>query len=92
MNDAAASWLYVAPSNGRLVASTNRDARLRRWLFNAAHSLGFPWLIHYRPAWDGAMWVLSLLGLVVSVSGVVIGWRHLGRRRKVVPPPHPVRR
>lgn len=92
MNDAAASWLYVDPSNGRLVASSNRDARLRRWLFNAAHSLDFPWLIHYRPAWDGVMWVLSLLGLVVSVSGVVIGWRHLGRRRKVVPPPHPVRR
>lgn len=81
MNDAAASWLYVDPANGRLVASSNRDARLRRWLFNAAHSLDFPWLIPHRPAWDGVMWVLSLLGLVVSVSGVLIGWRHLRRRR-----------
>lgn len=81
LNDAAASWLYVDPSNGRLVATSNRDARLRRWLFNAAHSLDFPWLIGHRPAWDGVLWLLSLLGLVVSVSGVAIGWRHLGRRK-----------
>lgn len=90
MNDAAASWLYVDPSNGRLVASSNRDARLRRWLFNAAHSLDFPWLIQHRPAWDGVMWALSLLGLVVSVSGVLIGWRHL-RRRRENPCPSPPR-
>ncbi len=33
----------------------------------------------YRPAWDIVVILLSLLGTIVSVSGVVIGWRYLRR-------------
>ena len=36
-------------------------------------------LLAYRPAWDLVVIVLSLAGLVISVSGVVIGWRRLVR-------------
>ncbi|MDW3685738.1 hypothetical protein RA280_29175 [Cupriavidus sp. CV2] len=41
-------------------------------------------LLRHRPAWDAAVWLLSLAGLVVCASGVVIGWRRLfrGRRRR----------
>jgi hypothetical protein len=31
----------------------------------------------YRPAWEIVVWLLSILGAIVSVSGVVIGWRYL---------------
>ncbi|NMG35705.1 PepSY domain-containing protein [Azoarcus sp. TTM-91] len=80
MDDAAATWLHIDPANGRLLASSDSDARLRRWLFNAAHSFDFPCLLTHRPAWNGVMWLLSALGLVVSASGAVAGWRHLRRR------------
>jgi len=49
------------------------------WLFNALHSMDFHFLIDFRPAWDLVVWTLSLAGLMISVSGVVIGWRRLAK-------------
>jgi hypothetical protein len=37
------------------------------------------WLLAWRPLWDIVMWGLSLAGLVIAASGVVIGWRRLVR-------------
>ena len=42
-------------------------------------SRDFQALIAHRPAWDIVVWLLSLLGVVISTSGVVIGWRRLMR-------------
>ena len=81
-DDPARTRLYIDPANGQLAGSSDRNARLRRWLFNAAHSLDFPWLIQYRPAWDLVMWLLSIVGAVASASGVVIGWRRLRPRSR----------
>jgi len=39
----------------------------------------------YRPAWDIVVWLLSILGTIVSLSGVVVGWRYLRRRPAVLP-------
>ena len=36
-------------------------------------------LLMHRPAWDIVVWLLSILGVIVSVSGVVVGWRYLRR-------------
>lgn len=77
--DDARTWLHIDPANGQLLGSSDNTSRLRRWLFNAAHVLDFPWLIQHRPAWDSVVWLLSALGVMVSLSGVVIGWRRLRR-------------
>ncbi|GAB7541987.1 hypothetical protein [Cupriavidus sp. CuC1] len=76
-----ATWACIDPDTGNLLG---RRRRAYRWLFNAAHSWDFGWLLRHRPAWDAAVWLLSLAGLVVCASGVVIGWRRLfrGRRRR----------
>ena len=34
-----------------------------------------------QPARDILMWLLSIAGLIISVSGVVVGWRTLARRK-----------
>ena len=81
--DAAGTWLHVSPASGQILGSSDERSRLRRWLFNGLHSLDLPWLIHHRPAWDIVVWLLSIAGMVISVSGVVIGWRRL--RRKLAP-------
>lgn len=75
--DEAGTWLHVSPATGQIVGVSDARSRTRRWLFNGLHSLDFPWLIHHRPAWDLVVWLLSIAGTLVSVSGVVIGWRRL---------------
>ncbi len=79
-DDAARSRVYIDPASGQVAGSNDSNSRLRRWLFNAAHSLDFPWLVQYRPAWDVVMWLLSVVGAVASASGVVVGLRRLRRK------------
>jgi uncharacterized iron-regulated membrane protein len=76
-DDDAHSWFHLDPVTGDILGRTDDSRRTYRWLFNALHSFDFALLLRYRPAWDAVVWLLSLLGLIVSVSGVVIGWRRL---------------
>ncbi|MDP4077580.1 PepSY-associated TM helix domain-containing protein [Acidovorax sp. A1169] len=78
LHDEADTWLHVDAATGQLLSTSTSDSRLRRWLFNGLHSLDFP-LFLKTPAWYLAIWVLSLAGLAVSVTGVVIGWRRLAK-------------
>ena len=76
-DDDTQSWFHIDPTTGDLLGGSDSSRRSYRWLFNALHSFDFPWLLAYRPAWDIVVWLLSLLGMTISVSGVVIGWRYL---------------
>jgi len=78
-DDADASWFHLDPVSGEVMGRSDRGSRTHRWLFNALHSFDFQLLLAYRPAWDVVVIALSLIGLVISVSGVVIGWRRLAR-------------
>jgi PepSY-associated TM region len=79
-DDAAESWFHIDPRNGDMLSRTDNSRRAYRWLFNALHSLDLPLLLRYRPAWDIVVWLLSVIGMIVSTSGIVIGWRRLRRR------------
>ena len=76
-DDPAESWFYIDPLSGKMVGVADRSLRLYRWTFSALHSLDFGFLIRHRPLWDVLVWLLSAAGLVISVSGVVVGWRRL---------------
>jgi uncharacterized iron-regulated membrane protein len=78
-DDAAQTWFHIDPRSGEVLNRVDADRRSYRWLFNALHSFDFPLLLAYRPAWDAVVWLLSLLGMTISVSGIVIGWRRLCR-------------
>ena len=79
-DDDAHTWFHIDPTTGDILGRTDDSRRTYRWLFNALHSFDFALLLRYRPAWDIVVWLLSLIGLIVSVSGVVIGWRYLRRQ------------
>ncbi len=79
-DDADNSWFHIDPGTGDILGRTDDGRRSYRWLFNALHSLDFPLLLNTRPAWDIVVWLLSLAGMIVSISGIVIGWRRLRRR------------
>lgn len=80
--DAALTWFHIDPTTGDILGRTDDSHRTYRWLFNALHSFDFALLLRYRPAWDVVVWLLSLIGLIISVSGVVIGWRYLRRQEQ----------
>ncbi len=86
-DDPEQSWLYVDPATGRLLSQSSTGRRTYRWLFGALHSFDLPALLAFRPARDVLMILLSAAGLTVSLSGVVVGWRHLvrlSRRRRTL--------
>lgn len=80
-DDEARTWFHIDPRSGEILERTDETRRAYRWLFNALHSLDFAFLLRRRPAWDLVVWLLSVAGLIISMSGVVIGWRRLGRLR-----------
>ncbi|MGM4920709.1 PepSY domain-containing protein [Tardiphaga sp. 813_E8_N1_3] len=78
-DDDAQTWFHISPVTGDILGRVDSSRRTYRWLFNALHSFDFQLLLMYRPAWDIVVWLLSILGTIVSISGVVIGWRYLKR-------------
>ena len=76
-DDPDRTWIHVDARTGQVLDWMRHSDRIDRWLFNALHSLDFRLLLAHRPAWDVVMWLLSLAGIVISISSVVIGWRRL---------------
>ncbi|MEH3146650.1 MAG: PepSY domain-containing protein [Methylobacterium frigidaeris] len=80
-DDPAATWFHIDPATGEVLDRLDRSGRVYRWLFHAPHSFDFAFLLKRRPAWDLVLWLLIAAGLVVSLSGTVVGWRRLCRNR-----------
>lgn len=78
-DDPARSWAYVDPASGLLVSESDARRRAYRWAFDLLHKWDFTLLTEARPARDILLWAMSLAGLIIAVSGVIIGWRRLRR-------------
>jgi iron complex outermembrane recepter protein len=76
-NDAAATWFYVDPSSGVPVNRYEWTGRWERWLYHGLHSLDLPWLWERRPLWDIVVILFSIGGIVVSWTGIQIGYERL---------------
>ncbi|WP_196221831.1 PepSY domain-containing protein [Sphingobium sp. CAP-1] len=76
-DDAAGTWLHIDPATGALLGWSGAGSRSYRWLFNALHSLDLPWLLVWPPLRHILIWLLSVPGVIISVSGIVIGCRRL---------------
>jgi hypothetical protein len=78
-DDAARTWLYIDPMSGALVERQDRVRRAYRWAYALLHTWDWPWLTARPPLWQAWMWLWSIAGLTLSISGVVLGWRRLRR-------------
>lgn len=81
-DDPETRLLYVDPHTGSIARAYDTRAMVMRWVVVGLHCLDFPFLIRNRPAWDVAIITLSLGGLVLSVSGLVLSWRRVKPRRR----------
>lgn len=75
--DADASVLYISPCNGRIEVISNRHDFAHRWLYQGLHRLDIPVLVAAPLLRDILVITLSLLGMALSLTGCVLGWRRL---------------
>jgi hypothetical protein len=48
-------------------------------LYHGLHSLDFPWLYNYRPAWDIVAITFMVGGTALCVTSLILAWRVIGR-------------
>jgi PepSY-associated TM region len=80
LDDAAQSRYYVDPKSARIVGGYSASNFLDRWLYHGLHSMNFPWLYNYRPAWDIVVIAFMMGGTALSVTSLVLAWQVLGRK------------
>ena len=76
-SDTNHTWAHIDPRTGAVLGSLDSHRRANRWLFAMLHSWDWLPLLERRPLWDVLLIVLSLGGLLLSATGVVVGWRRL---------------
>lgn len=82
-DDPHETWIYMDPRTGSAVMQSDSGRRWSRWLFALLHSFDWLPLLDRRPAWDLWMIAISTGGAIVSLTGIVVGWRRLrGRTRR----------
>jgi hypothetical protein len=82
LNDEARSRYYIDPKTAQVVGSYRSSAQswVNRWLYHGLHSINFPWLYNYRPAWDIVVLALMLGGTWLCVTSVIIGFQLVRRK------------
>ena len=78
--DEAKTWLHLDPRSGEVLGGGDAKRRTYRWLFDLFHRWDLNLLLDASPSREVLIWLMSLVGLAGSVSGVVIGWRRLSRK------------
>ena len=84
MSDEDKTTFYIHPNTGECIKSYNTNDRWRRWLYRSLHTFDFPFLKQHEWLRKGILLFLSLGGLMVSLSGLVLGikWMRRMTRRK----------
>jgi len=82
LNDEARSRYYIDPKTAQVVGSyrASTESWVNRWLYHGLHSINFPWLYNYRPAWDIVVLTLMLGGTALCVTSVIIGFQLVRRK------------
>lgn len=98
LDDSAGTVLYVSPVSAKVERVGNHHDWAHRWLYQGLHRLDFPPLTALPGLREGAVIVLSLAGLGLGLTGLVLAWRRLrgprgrrgdGARGALIPPAAP---
>lgn len=82
LNDETRSQYYIDPKTAQVVGAyrSSTESWVNRWLYHGLHSINFPWLYNYRPAWDIVVLTLMLGGTSLCVTSVIIGFQLVRRK------------
>ncbi len=77
MDDSDGLELYVSAQSAEVVRDTRRAERFWNWLGAVPHWIYFTELRRYPDAWHNVIVWLSIPGVILSVTGIVLGAWHL---------------
>ena len=77
MDDPEGLELYVSPTSSEVVRDTRRAERFWNWLGAVPHWIYFTELRRYPNAWHNVIVWLAIPGVILAVSGIVLGVWHL---------------
>ncbi|HFL7943003.1 TPA: PepSY domain-containing protein [Pseudomonas putida] len=80
-DDPEQNWVYLDPASGEIVARHDQRQRIGRWLFNLLHSWDWHPLLERPLLREALIIAFSLGGMLICISGTVLGWRRLRRKR-----------
>ena len=69
---------YINPRSGETKYFT-QNKRAKKWVFSGIHYLNIKWLVDHPIVWTLLIWILCLGGAFVSLTGAVLGFKHLKR-------------
>jgi hypothetical protein len=70
-------WFDIDSADGSVLQRLDPSRRAYRWFYSALHTFDFPVLLAHPRLRDVLIVGLCTLGLVFSITGIVIGWRRL---------------
>jgi len=69
--------VHLDPFTGDVESSSDQAQRVGRWLFSFLHSWDLPPMLQAGAWRDAVLILLSLGGLALCMTGIVIGWRRV---------------
>jgi len=78
--DALNTTYYVDAHTTKILASQDSNSRIYRWLFNGLHRMDIPPLTDRLLARRVTIFILSAGGVLLTVAGIVLGWRRVRRK------------
>ncbi len=86
LKDAAASHVYVSGRTGEALQVTTRVQRIANYAGSILHWI-YPTILRRYPAvWSYTVWAISLVGIAMTIAGIVLGcyrsWSSLRNARK----------
>ncbi|WP_260928367.1 hypothetical protein [Novosphingobium sp. 9] len=76
-DDPARTWLELDPATGEILERLDSRHRTYRWLYDFLHRWDASWLTRHDTFRQWLIWAMSLPGLILSISGIRIGWKRL---------------
>jgi hypothetical protein len=74
--------LYIAPQSGKAVEYYHKNKKVWRWLTRGLHKLNFSIFDNMEWLRKAILIMLCLVGMAVSVTGVILSWKWLKRSFK----------
>jgi len=78
-NDTNRTSYYINANTSNIVATYDDKSRLYRWFFHGLHRLDIPPLSDFELPRQLVIFALSGLGIILSLAGLIIGFRRLQR-------------